>query len=334
MSAGSARISIISPVPAVLREFGANPNEVLRKAGLPVNLFDDPDELISFRDRAHLFKVCMDSTSCNHFGLLVGQREGLSCLGLVGYLVRHSPDVQTALESLVHYFHLHAQGSLVLFDKEQDQVFLGYSIYSEQLEVAGQITDAAIAIICNILQELCGSTWRPTDVLLSHRQPENVRPYRKFFGRVVRFNMPRSGVYFPAHWLHQPVQGADSELHRLLEKQVRQLESRYSDDFAEQVRLVVRDALLTSHATIERVSGIFSINSRTMHRRLKAQGTSFQSILDECRFQIAKQMLESSDLSHAEIATLLGYSDARGFSRAFRRWSGVNPSSWREATSG
>lgn len=331
MTGGLARISIISTIPAVLREFGINPVDVLRKAELATNLFDNPDELISFRDRANLFKVCMDETACNHFGLLVGQQEGLSSLGLVGYLVRHSPDVQTALESLVHYFHLHAQGSLMLFDTEQDLAFLGYSIYSEQLEVSDQIVDAAIAIACNMLRELCGPGWQPTEVLLSHRQPENVRPFRKVFGRRVRFDMPRSGVYFPARWLSEQVQGADSELHRLLEKQVRQLESQYSEDFPQQVRLVVSDALLTNHATIEYVSRIFSIHSRTLHRRLKANGTSFQGILDECRFQIARQMLGSSNLGHAQIASLLGYSDARAFSRAFRRWSGVSPSHWRES---
>jgi hypothetical protein len=74
---------------------------VLRKAGLPANLFDDPDGLISFRDRAHLFRVCMDATACNHFGFLVGQRQGLSCLGLESYIVRHAPDVQTALATLL-----------------------------------------------------------------------------------------------------------------------------------------------------------------------------------------------------------------------------------------
>jgi AraC-like DNA-binding protein len=66
-----------------------------------------------------------------------------------------------------------------------------------------------------------------------------------------------------------------------------------------------------------------------LSRRLSACGTSFQSLVDEGRFEIARQMLENTDADIQRIAVMLEYADASAFARAFRRWSGTTPSRWR-----
>jgi AraC-like DNA-binding protein len=67
-----------------------------------------------------------------------------------------------------------------------------------------------------------------------------------------------------------------------------------------------------------------------MHRRLSACGTSFQELADQSRFEITRQLLENSSMLLSQIAETLDYSDASTFTRAFRRWSGMTPSVWRE----
>jgi AraC-like DNA-binding protein len=62
-----------------------------------------------------------------------------------------------------------------------------------------------------------------------------------------------------------------------------------------------------------------------LNRRLKAEGTTFQKLLDEVRFDAACQLLDTSSIPIAEIAASLGYADPAAFSRAFRRWSGATP---------
>ena len=69
---------------AVLKGFGADPDEVLIEAGIDPGLFDDSGNLITYAARARLFRHCVDRTGCQHFGLLVGQRMNLPSLGLVG----------------------------------------------------------------------------------------------------------------------------------------------------------------------------------------------------------------------------------------------------------
>jgi AraC-like DNA-binding protein len=124
--------------------------------------------------------------------------------------------------------------------------------------------------------------------------------------------------------------GTDPDLLRLLQTQVDALEAEYGDDLPGQVRHVLRTALLTDHARSDQVAKLLSVHSRTLSRRLNACGTSFQELLDEGRFEIARQMLEDTRVEGHQIAETLDYADASAFTRAFRRWSGITPTQWRK----
>jgi AraC-like DNA-binding protein len=95
------------------------------------------------------------------------------------------------------------------------------------------------------------------------------------------------------------------------------------------VLAVLRTALIAGQANADQVAAFFSLHRRTLSRRLSACGTSFQSLVDEGRFEIARQMLENTDADIQRIAVMLEYADASAFARAFRRWSGTTPSRWR-----
>jgi len=126
------------------------------------------------------------------------------------------------------------------------------------------------------------------------------------------------------------VPGTDPDLLHLLQQQIEALEVEYGDDLPGQVRRVLRTALLTDQARSDQIAMLFSVHSRTLSRRLKACGTSFQELLDEGRFEIARQMLEDTRMEVHQIAETLDYADASAFTRAFRRWSGITPGQWRK----
>ncbi len=134
---------------------------------------------------------------------------------------------------------------------------------------------------------------------------------------------------FATRWLGRQLPDVDPELRRLLQQQIDVLEARHGDDFPVQVRSVLQSALMTGDASADRVAALFSMHSRTLHRQLAGFGTSFRALVDETRFEIARQMLGDSSLEVRRIADMLGYADASAFTRAFRRWSGTTPARWR-----
>jgi AraC-like DNA-binding protein len=325
----TVRIGVASAVPTVLRSLGADPAKVVAEAGFDLEVFEDPDNLISYAARGRLLSRCVARTGCKHFGLLLGQQGRLSSFGLVGFLVQHSPDVGTALGSLVRYLHLHVRGAVPSLTVHGKSAVLGYDIYEPQVEATDQIGDGAVAVMLNIMRTLCGPDWKPTEALFAHRKPEDAGPFRRFFRAPLRFNAEQNALVFPAAWLAHSLSGADPELHRMLQKQIDALEVRHREDFPEQVRSVLRSALLTGHAKADQVATLFSMHSRTLSRRLSAFGTNFQELVDEGRFEIARQMLEDSAMEVSQIAASLDYADASAFTRAFRRWSGTTPALWR-----
>jgi len=238
--------------------------------------------------------------------------------------------VGTALRSLVRYQHFHVLGAVTNLETGGNTAILGYKIYQPGVEATNQIGDGAVAVLYNTMSTLCGPDWKPSEVRFAHSKPDDVRPFRSFFRAPLVFDTEQNAVVFAADCLNHRLPETDPELRRLLLKQIDALEVRYGKDFPEQVRSVLRTALLTGHARSDQVATLFSIHSRTLSRRLNDFGTSFQELLDEGRFEIARQMLKDTRMEVSQIAVTLDYADASAFTRAFRRWSGTTPAQWRE----
>ncbi len=113
VSPSTVRVATALAIPELLRSLGADPVEVLGELGYDARLFDDPENRLPLAAHNRIVGHCAARTGCPHFGLLVGQADGLHSFGLVGLLVKHSPDVETAMRSFVRYLYLHVQGAAV-----------------------------------------------------------------------------------------------------------------------------------------------------------------------------------------------------------------------------
>jgi AraC-like DNA-binding protein len=99
--------------------------------------------------------------------------------------------------------------------------------------------------------------------------------------------------------------------------------------FADIVRGALHQMVLSGTSSAASVALLFGIHERTLRKRLTAEGTSLQQLVSQTRFELAKQLLENTQLPVAEIASALHFADTAVFSRAFRSWSATNPREWR-----
>jgi AraC-like DNA-binding protein len=323
------RIGTVMGVPTVLRNLGLNPSEVLSEGGFDPHIFDDPDNRISFSTRNKMLVHCAEIANCEHFGVLMGQEVSLYSVGLLGLLVKHSPDVETALRNLARYFHLHSRGSSISLEEQGSTAILGFRIHTGGVDGNNMVSDGALAILFNVMRELCGPGWKPTEILFMHNEPANIAPFRQFFKVRMRFSAEQNALVFASSCLKQALPEVDSEVLQMVQKQIDSLATRHEDNFPEQVRSVLRAALVSGEFRADQIAALFSIHPRTLNRRLVAFGFKFHELLDETRFEMAGQLLTNSSLGISEIALMLHYADARSFIRAFRRWSGKTPARWR-----
>jgi AraC-like DNA-binding protein len=95
------------------------------------------------------------------------------------------------------------------------------------------------------------------------------------------------------------------------------------------VSRVLGARVIFPNTSLEEIASEFSMQPRTLNRRLQAEGTTFRELVNKARFEVARQLLKGTRMRIADIALALGYANMSGFSHAFQRWSGEAPSEWR-----
>jgi AraC-like DNA-binding protein len=173
------------------------------------------------------------------------------------------------------------------------------------------------------MRELWGSRWAPEEVLFSRAKPADVGAYRRFFHAPCRFDRERTAILFPATLLNNPMPEANPEWLRTLEHQALKIGK---GELLSRLRRALRILLLSGRSSAREVAALLFLHRRTLDRRLRDQGTNFRQLLDEVRFEVARQLLDNTQLPLTDIAASLGYSESSAFTRAFRRWCGAAPS--------
>lgn len=332
--AGLIILTALGTVPDLLREHGVDPAEVFALAGLDPLALDEPARAIPYAAMGRLLSRCVALSGCPHFGLLAGARLELSALGAVGFLVQHSPDVGTGLRNLIAYMHQDQRGGVPTLATDGEEARLGYLIYQPDVESVEQIGDGALANCANILRALCGPEFRPREVALERAAPADTSAYRRIFGAPVRFAAGENSIAFSADWLTRPVPNADPMLYRVLLRQVEGRQPGGAAGLAAALRGVVRTLLITGRCSADEAARLFGCHRRTLHRRLKVEGLTFEALVEAVRFELAQELLGGNQNPLNQIAATLGYADSTAFSRAFRRWSGTTPGRWRAQAQG
>lgn len=324
---GQQRIGALVELPQVLREMGQDPATVIAGAGINPDLLRNPENSLSFVELGRLLQACVAATRCEHFGLLVGQRSATTSLGLVGRLMQTAPTLKDAILDLCTNQRRYVRGAVTYLVIQNDIAFWGYAVHHPDVQAIEQVSDGAIAIGFNMMRELAGAV--PDEILTSRRTPGDTTPYRRFFGITPRFDAEQHALAFSTRLLTRPVRGADRELRRILEKKVTAYWAVEQPSMTHTVSRMLRARVIFPDTSLESIASELSIQPRTLNRRLQAEGKSFRELINEARFEVARQLLAGTRMDITDIALTLGYADPSGFTHAFQRWSGVAPSGWR-----
>jgi AraC-like DNA-binding protein len=147
------------------------------------------------------------------------------------------------------------------------------------------------------------------------------------------FDAPTTSLWFDARFLQQPVVRSRDELKRFLSVAPLGFMMMPEDEasLSRRVRsmLLAGGTLPLNFPTFEEVATAMRTNEQTLRRRLKQELTSYRTIKEYIRRDLAIQKLMESRQPVQEIAYLLGYSEPRAFTRAFQQWTGSSPIQYR-----
>lgn len=331
---GMVRAAPLRHIPEVLAGFGLPIEPLLDEVGLPRNVLAQPENTVPVKTVARLVALCAERAKCPHFGLLAGQKTTPASLGLVGLLMLHSVDVGAALRSLILTLHLNGRAIVPALNVREDVATLSVTVYGDDTSGVPQVADFSIALACNVMRALCGSRWVPSEVLFARRAPPDRRPYSRFFKAPLRFGADRTALIFPSDWLTHRVPGANRDMRTTLQQSIAIVLNQQDFDLVAKVRRALFALIVQDDVSVEGVAMMMGMHRRTLNRRLAERGTSIAKVLNEVRFQLARQLLSQTDLPFVEITAALNYTDPSTFTRAFRSWSGITPTAWRSAAVG
>ena len=193
--------------------------------------------------------------------------------------------------------------------------------------------EASMSAVDVISREVSTEPFRPLAVYFKHAPRGEASVYEKHFGCPVHFETGRDALLVGEESLDAPNRLGDETIASFFDRHLEnELASLTHDERLEpSVRRAVANVLSEGVPTLSSIASQLGIGSRTLQRRLTEQGHTFQSVVDAARHDLAKRLLSETDYSLAEIAFLTGFAEQSGFTRAFKRWAGKTPRSYRLA---
>ncbi len=161
----------------------------------------------------------------------------------------------------------------------------------------------------------------------THAEPAYRAEYDRIFRVPLVFGSNRNALLMDAAWLQQRIALAPSYVFGILSAHAEALLASLdaAKTFRGRVESLLMPILHTGDASIERIAGDLGLSRQTLFRRLKAEGVTFERVLDDLRHTLAVHYLQGEKVSVNETAYLVGFSDPAAFSRAFKRWTGSRP---------
>jgi AraC-like DNA-binding protein len=180
---------------------------------------------------------------------------------------------------------------------------------------------------------LAGKRIPLTHVSFAHAPPPYAREYTLMYCENLTFDAPQTTMRFEATALRAPVVQNAATLHQFLRTAPQSvfLKYRNEDSWSAKLRRRLRGSVgePDTWPMFEDLAEELGTTATTLRRRLEREGTSYQSIKDQLRSDVAIDYLCNSSLSVDEIAARLGFQDASAFHRAFKRWNGLQPGAYR-----
>lgn len=312
----------------LLRDYGVDHRSILDEVGLP---HDHSDDLawISLEKFINALTLAARATGDRFFGLKHGT-QGRFTANPLGYLMANSPDLRSGLRNFARYQPVLATNHLEFVETSAGTGRIEFS-YPVTIPNAVQMTDFVLMRFVSRIRDAAGSHWRPVAVGLMHRRPANTSEYERQLGSRIAFDQPINSITISAATLAIPMPNADPQLFKLVkrycEEEIERQKSAHHP--LNGIREAMTRCLHKGSFGPKHVSEELGITPSSLHRKLKAEGTSFLSLLDDTRRCLAHRYLMESSLKLTDIAARVGYSELSAFSRAARRWFGTSPRSFR-----
>jgi AraC-like DNA-binding protein len=321
---------------AVAQDLGLDPVALLVREGLDPAALHDPDAKLAATAVAAVLEAAATQSGRPDFGLLLGQAWSIADFGPVSLVVVQQDTLREAFDTLaLHRAHI-SDAIAIDLRVEGGRAELRIALELPVDTATVQLTDFILGNTVKVCRAILGPGWLPQGARFTRGAPHDLATHRKLLGTdSLVFGAEADVLLLNPADLHLKLpRMPDPALRRHAEALIAKLPSTGDGSIAKRAASLIRAGLAEGSADLHNVAQALGLNSRTLQRRLRAEGLGFSDLLDQVRGELARSYLADRLTPMHQIAARLGYADGSAFTRWFTQTFGVPPSRWREKVQG
>ncbi|MDP2228913.1 MAG: AraC family transcriptional regulator [Moraxellaceae bacterium] len=312
----------------VARE-GVDLADLFHEAGLDAALLMQPEAMLATSDFIRLLQIVMRRTEDEFIGLGRGQKSKPGTFSMMAHAVINSPGLGKAILRSAQFYQLFDLPLKSRLERHETQSRL--QLFTPAVESRDIILEGMVFISLRFWSWLTGRNLEPSAIHFDFPEPPQAPEFRRLFRAAVEYNQPETCIIFPSGWLNLPLVQNPLSLSKFLKDSLALIIVGNAQPIGlpEQIRAIISREYGNAFPDFSQVCEQLSMTPQTLRRRLKEENTSYQEIKDSIRKDASLYYLGKEELSIDEIALMMGFSEASSFHRAFKKWTGRTPASYR-----
>lgn len=313
----------------VLEYFGICVDEVLRRAGLPEDIFIHKTPTVTPAEFLRFMDTVGNMITDPRIPIEIASVDRIETFSPPVFAAYCSKNGRTCIDRLGRYKKLMGPMRYVI---TEDPETLRVEITTDDSEavVSQFLTEVEIVFLINILRKATKDEIIP--ITIQMQQPVTDAEFLRFSGCPIHKDDHNVIAFHPAD-MEIPFITQNDAMWDYFEPELKRRLSELEDNdsFCVRVRTVLTELLPGGRSLIDDVSKKLGISKRTLQRRLAEENSGFHKELDQTRELLAKHYIRDTGMDSSDIAYLLGYQELNSFLRAFKKWTGMSITEYRKS---
>lgn len=311
---------------------GIDQRATLRAVGIDPDAPADPKVMIPATAYYEMLERMAQQIDVTDLPVHVGASMRCDDYGALGLAWKAAPTLMASCLRIERYARIwtgvvtyevrpHPRGTLLILHRDGERR-LGLRLSNE----------ATLASAVSLARQVCPVPFSPLEVHLQHRAPGATPFHAAWFGCPVTFGadldallishaaMDRANILGDEGISRYLMSDLDHELDRVITP----------PPVISDARDAIAQALSEGTPRMADIARGLGLSTRSFQRRLAEQGMTFQSLTETTRRELAEALLRNKQYALAEVAFLTGFSEQSAFTRAFKRWLGTTPATYRK----
>ena len=292
----------------------------------------DPKHMVSSDDYYDFFAaLSLRDPEGLSLPLRIGATMRSDDYGAFGLAWKSAPDLRGSYIRSERYGRVLGGAEAYMLEQTRDGFFFNLEKVGDGRLGQQLSNEASMSAVDVISKEVSTAAFAPLAVFFKHSPRGDVTVYNDHFGCPVHFDSGRDALLVSEDSIDAPNKLGDDTIASFFDQHLEQELADLAEDqtLEQDVRRVVTTLLSEGVPTLSLIASELGLGTRTLQRRLSDNGHSFQSVVDLARKDLAQRLLRETSYGLAEIAFLTGFAEQSGFTRAFKRWAGQTPRSYR-----